>query len=282
MQTVEVQKPQRQKKKQPPRDFRKLVSTRRGTVLVAGASAFLAAAVLMVFLSQYTKSISGDDQPMTVLVARSLIEKGSSGSVIAEKSVFQTARVRKSELKDGAVSDPSNLRGKVAADDIYPGEQFVITDFTPTTGGVRDRLGGSDRAISLPLDNSHGMIGDVHSGDRVDVYVVLRASGAAGTGANRSLLKTLIQDALVLRAPPKAKAGGSGPTNTEQVVLRVDEAMAPKLAFASDNGKIWIVLRPKIGAKQSKPSIEYERTLLLDEKGPDAKSVVRALSQGAR
>src|ERR671919_784158 len=99
MQTA--QKPQRVRK-QPRPDLRKLISTRRGTVLVA----------------------------------KSLIEKGSSGTVIAEKTIFQTARVKKSELKNGAVADPSNLRGKVAADDIYPGEQFVIGDFAPTTGGV--------------------------------------------------------------------------------------------------------------------------------------------------
>jgi Flp pilus assembly protein CpaB len=276
MQTIEPPKPQRPRK-QPRRDLRKLVSTRRGTVLVAGVSAMLAAAVLMVFLSQYTKSLSGEDQPATVLVAKSLIEKGSSGTVIAEKSVFQTARVKKSELKNGAIADPSNLRGHVAADDIYPGEQLVIGDFAPTTGGVRDRVGGDERAISLPLDNAHGMIGDVQSGDHVDVYVVLRAGGTTATGTNHSILKTLIQDAVVLRAPPKPKAGTGGPTNTEQVVLRVTDPQAAKLAFAADNGKLWIVLRPKIGAEQGKPAVVDERTLLLDTS--DGRRLERALRQ---
>jgi Flp pilus assembly protein CpaB len=272
MQTV--QKPQRPRQ-QPRRDLKKLVSTRRGTVLVAGVSALLAAAVLMVFLNQYKNSLNGDDQPATVLVAKSLIEKGSSGTVIAEKTIFQTARIKKSELKNGAVADPSNLRGKVAADDIYPGEQLVIGDFAQATGGVRDRIGGDERAISLPLDAAHGMIGDVQSGDHVDVHVVFRAAGATGIGENRSLLKTLIQDTVVLRAPKKPKQGSTGPLNTQEVVLRATDSQAADLAFASDNGKIWIVLRPKIGSKQSKPSLVTEHKLLLDIKGAESKRLTR-------
>ena len=261
MQTIEAPQPPRQRKKSR-LDLANLISTRRGAALVAGVTAVLAALVLMVFLNQYRNSVNGDGKPVTVLVAKRLIEKGSSGTVIAEKSIFQTARIKKSELKDGAVADPSNLRGMVAVDDIYPGEQFVISDFAQATGGVRERITGNERAISLPLDNSHGMIGDVQTGDHVDVYVVLQASGSTASGENRSILKTLIQDAVVLRAPKKARAG-MGAANVDQVVLRATDAQAPKLAFASDNGKIWIVLRPKIGAEQGPPRFEYERSLLL-------------------
>jgi pilus assembly protein CpaB len=244
-------------------DLGKLVSTRRGAVVVAGVSALLAAVVLMVFLNQYRRSLNSEGAPATVLVARSLIEKGSSGTVIAQDSIFQIARVKKSELKNGAIADPANLRGMVATDDIYPGEQLLIGDFAHATGGVRERIAGDQRAISLPLDNAHGMIGDVQTGDHVDVYVVLRAAGTTGTGENRSLLKTLIQDTVVLRAPKGAKAGVGGPTSTDEVVLRATDAQAAKLAFASDNAKIWIVLRPKIGSAQGKPAVVDERTLLL-------------------
>jgi Flp pilus assembly protein CpaB len=281
MQTIEAPKPPRPKKTQRHLDIGKVVSTRRGAAMVAGISAVLAAVVLMVFLNQYRNSVNGDNAPATVLVAKQLIEKGSSGTVIAQKSIFQTARVKKSELKDGAVSDPSNLRGMVAADDIYPGEQFVIGDFARATGGVRDRIAGDERAISLPLDSSHGMIGDVQTGDHVDVYVVLSAAGATGSGENRSILKTLIQDTIVLRAPKKAKTGTAG-TNTDDVVLRATEEQAAKLAFASENGKLWIVLRAKVGSVQGKPPVVDVRTLLLDTNGSGTRQLRAALNGGAR
>src|SRR4051812_12994176 len=253
MPTLQAPKPSRSRK-QSRIDLTKLMSTRRGTAVVAGASALLAALVLMVFLAQYRRSVSGDGKPVTVLVAKSLIEKGSSGTVMAEKSIFQTAQVRKSELKNGAIADPALLRGKVAVDDIYPGEQLVVSDFAPATGGVHDRIQGDDRGISLPLDNSHGMIGDIQAGDHVDVYAVLGA-GPAASGASRSVLVTLMRDVVVLRAPKSAKAGSAaGPTQTEQVVVRAVGAQAAKLAWASDNAKIWLVLRPKLGADQTKPA----------------------------
>lgn len=263
MATAQIENKPPRPRKPPRRDFKKFVSTRRGSVLVALASALLAAAVLMVFLHQYRNSLHLGDQRVTVLVARNLIEKGSSGTVIAENQIFQTAQVRKSDLKNGAVSDPSNLKGKVAVDDIYPGQQLVIGDFAPSTGGVRDHLSGDERAISLPLDNAHGMVGDIQAGDHVDVFFQLGSSGV-GALQSRAVLMTLIRDLLVLRAPKAAKQGGvTGSTSTQQVVVRATDVQAAKLAFASDNGKIWLVLRPKVGATNTKPALVDQRALLL-------------------
>jgi Flp pilus assembly protein CpaB len=281
VQTIEAPKPPRPRPKQK-FDLRKLLSTRRGTAMVAGASAVLAAIVLMVFLNAYKRSLDTNGERVTVLVAKSLIEKGSSGTVIAENSIFQTARIKKGELKNGAIADPSNLRGMVASDDIYPGEQFLITDFAKATGGVRERISGNQRAISLPLDASHGMIGDVQTGDHVDVYVVLRAAAANTSGQNRSILRTLIQDTIVLRAPKKPKPGASGPMNTDQVVLRATDAQATKLAFAAENGKLWIILRPKLGSEQGPPQVMTEPILLSGKTVHVTPELRAALTRGSR
>ena len=47
------------------------------------------------------------------------------------------------------------------------------------------------------------------------------------------------------------------------VVLRVSDKDAPQLAFSSDNGKLWISLRPPAGAKQDPPSTVTLNRLLL-------------------
>jgi Flp pilus assembly protein CpaB len=281
VQTIEAPKSPRPRPKQK-FNLQKLLSTRRGTAMVAGASAVLAAIVLMVFLNAYKRSLDTSGERVTVLVAKSLIEKGSSGTVIAENSVFQTARIKKGELKNGAIADPSNLRGMVASDDIYPGEQLLISDFAKATGGVRERISGNQRAISLPLDAAHGMIGDVQTGDHVDVYVVLRAAASNTSGANRSILRTLIQDTIVLRAPKKPKPGASGPMNTDQVVLRATDAQATKLAFAAENGKLWIVLRAKLGSEQGPPQIVTEPNLLSGKTIPVTPELRAALTRGTR
>ena len=279
MQTLEAPKPQRPRKTTK-RDFAQLVSTRRGALLVAFVSAIFAAFLLMVFLNQYRRSLHSGDQGVTVLVAKSLIEKGSSGTVIAEKAIYQTARIKKDDVKNGAVADPAGLRGKVAVADIYPGQQLTVADFAPATGGIRDQLTGDQRAVSLPLDNAHGMIGDVQTGDHVDVYVVLRAAASNTSGVNRSVLRTLIQDTMVLRAPKKPKPGASGPMNTDQIILRATDSQATKLAFASENGKLWIVLRPKLGSEQGPPQIVTEPNLLTGKTIRVTPEIRAALTRG--
>jgi Flp pilus assembly protein CpaB len=272
MSTLQASKPPpKRKRKQSRIDLAKLMSTRRGTAMVAGACALLAALVLTVFLQQYRRSVNGADNTMTVLVAKNLIEKGSSGTIMAEKSIFQTARVRKDDLKNGAIADPANLRGKVAVNDIYPGAQLLVADFAPATGGVRDRIQGDNRGISLPLDAAHGMIGDVQAGDHVDVFALIGAgigSGGAGApGQARGVLVTLMRDLVVLRAPKAAKSGATTAGQTQQVVLRANDAQVAKLAWASDNAKIWLTLRPKIGAEQTKPPVIDSGAMLRDAVG---------------
>jgi Flp pilus assembly protein CpaB len=52
-------------------------------------------------------------------------------------------------------------------------------------------------------------------------------------------------------------------TGSTNVQLKVTEQQAANLAFASDNGKLWLALRPSAGAKTGPPSIVTVETLLL-------------------
>src|SRR4029453_2086520 len=137
MQTV--QKPPPPKRRPPRREMRKMLSTRGGTTLVAAVSAMLAAGVLLIFLNQYRESVNSADDVSTVLVAKNLIEKGSPGDVVAEDALFQTTRVRKDDLKDGGISDPSSLKGKIATTDVFPGEQLVAGEFVNATPSIINR-----------------------------------------------------------------------------------------------------------------------------------------------
>lgn len=257
MQTV--QKPAPPKRRSPRRDARKVLSTRGGTTAVALISALLAAGVLLVFLSQYRESVGVADDVSTVLVAKNLIEKGSPGDVVAEDALFQTTTVRKDDLKDGAISDPSSLKGKVATTDVFPGEQLVAEEFVAAAPGILNRLRGFDRAIAVPLDESHGMIGNIHGGDHVDVLAGIGLQqGASENG--RATLRVIMHDALVLKAPDKPAAGAAGgPGSTKPVILRVPDRKASEIAFAADIGKVWIVARPKVGAKESRvPTVDIQ------------------------
>lgn len=253
----------------------KILSTRGGTVAVSVLAALLAGAIFLVYLHRYRASVDDSSTPMTVLVAKSLIEKGTSGSIIGENDLFQSTTAPKSELKDGAITDPASLRGRVAVDDIYPGQQLTTADFAPIAGNaVATNLTGNERAISIPIDTAHGLIGHVQAGDHVDVVAGFNVQRIDRNGAPidqggqaRPVARILLQDVVVLSAPADSSSGSIGAGNANsQITLQVSDEQAAELAFASDNGKLWIMLRPKTGARSDRPSLVSLETLLLGVK----------------
>jgi Flp pilus assembly protein CpaB len=212
------------------------VQQSRGWTLGLGiAAAALAAILLIAYLVQYRSSVNSSTADTPVLVAKNLIPKGTSGTVIAEKQLFQGAQLPKNDLKVGAISDPAYLNGRVAVVDIFPGQQITTADLSAgLTDAIPTQLTGKQRAVAIPVGGARGLVGYVASGDRVDIYYETGSS-------NGTVLGLLAPNVLVMRA---AAADGS-PT-----ILRADAALAQTLALASDSGTLWFLLRPAGDAKE--------------------------------
>jgi flagella basal body P-ring formation protein FlgA len=67
----------------------------------------------------------------SVLVAKSLILRGTPGGVVHSRGLYRISHLAKSSVKTGAFVDPSMLTGKVAVVDIFPGQQLTADDFGP-------------------------------------------------------------------------------------------------------------------------------------------------------
>lgn len=241
----------------------KLLSTRGGTVALSGMAALLAAAILLGYLHRYRQSVNDSSRPMTVLVAADLIEKGTPGNIVGTEALFQTSSVPRDELKEGAIVDPASLKGRVAAEDIYPGQQLTVADFVVGDGeGVSTKVIEYERGMAVSLDAAHGMIGKVQSGDYVDVIAAFEGEGEDGRSS--AVARILVQDVFVIDAPEESKAAGigAGPTATKTVVLRLTDEEATQVALASEHGVVWIVVRPKTGDEQHHPTaVTIERML---------------------
>src|SRR5215216_299514 len=120
---------------------RKILSTRQGTLGFAAVAAALAIVVLLVFMQSYKRSLDQRADPVTVLVAKQQLPKGSSGDSIAGKGLFQATGLKREQVKEGAITDPSSLRGQVAARTIVPGQQLTIADFTKPDDPILSKLG---------------------------------------------------------------------------------------------------------------------------------------------
>ena len=228
---------------------RKILSTRRGTIGLAALAAVAALAVLLVFMNNYRQSVPGATSVKT-LVAGRVIEKGTPGDVVAGSNLFDVQSVREDQVVGGAFTDPGALHGQVATTDIYKGQQLTSADFAPGADPITSELDGTDRAISIPLDAAHGNIGNIHAGSRVDVLGGLNAEISGG--AARPILDVLARDVLVLAAPDKPASTGVGSSSTtNQVELRVRDVEASRIALASDQGKVWLTIRPPTIAKNT-------------------------------
>ena len=214
----------------------KLFTTRQGTLLLGVIAAIIAAIALIVYLHNYRNSVKGGSAPSPVLVAKSLIQKGTPGNVIGRTGLYVKTSLPKSDLKTGAYVDPSTLAGKVATRDIYPNQQLTSADFGPAgSTGITQQLSKGDRAVVIPLGSPQALAGQITAGSHVDVWVTLNTRTASA--------REVFQDMYVLGV-----SGGN-------VTLRATPQQAGTLIFAALNAKIWLVLRPTVGTVQSRPPV---------------------------
>ncbi len=232
----------------PPRSsLSSLLGTRRGAVVVAVVAGLSALAVLLVFMANYRSSVRDESASVLVLVAGRQLDSGTSGEVIAENGLYKEIEVRGDEAASGAFAGVDALRGKHTTTDIDANQQFTAADFAAGADPVTGKLEGTQRALSVPVDTAHGNIGQVKAGSRVEVLGSFDAEPLGGRSG--SLVTVLARDALVL-AVPKSE-GGIGSSQSEEVVLRLSDVEATRVAYASDQGNVWLAIRPPTLARDS-------------------------------
>jgi Flp pilus assembly protein CpaB len=244
----------------------KLISTRRGSLYIAVVAALIAGLAILIYLNRYRQNLQSGTTPVTVLIARQTIPKGTPGSVVAAKHLFTATTIRESQLRDGAFSDAASLTGRVATSQVFAGSQLTAGEFSTSSSALAATISDRQRIVSIPLDSAHGLSGDVEVGNHVDVYagfnvIPIRPDGTpANGGQSRPVLKLIIPNVPVVAIN---SGGASLASKTSNISLRVTDAQAAQLTFASDNGKVWLSLRPSVGARASRPQIVTIETLLL-------------------
>jgi Flp pilus assembly protein CpaB len=219
----------------------RLFATRKGAVAVGLAAAAVALVLLLVYVKQYRHNVSVTTQTAQVLVARNLIQKGTPGNVVGVKHLYELRTVPKDTVRLGALIDPASLRTGVALNDIYPGQQLVSTDFGIPSNVLDTQIGGSQRAISIPIDTSRTLNGQIEAGDHIDIYYSgTGEKNACGTSANVALM--------MQNVPVISLAAGNA-----EITLQVNPTEAARLAYATDSGKMWFTLRAKVGVPAQAP-----------------------------
>jgi Flp pilus assembly protein CpaB len=227
---------------------RKLLSTRRGTIIVAALAGLAAIGVLLVFMSNYRNSVSSGAADARVLVAGTTIDQGTSGDVIAQAQLFHPVQISGDDAVSGAITDPSQIAGQTATESISEGQQLSSASFAPGADPIAGKLTGTQRALTVPVGAAEGNIGQLEVGSRVDVLGGFDAQVSGGSA--RAGAAVLARDVLVLQVPEE-KSSGVGSTDEKRVTVRVTDSQASLIASAADAGHLWLTIRPPTLAQDS-------------------------------
>ncbi len=206
------------------------LSSRRNSVLVAVLSAVLAAALIFLFVTHYKKNTV--QQPLapaqvTVWVATQPILQGTPESEVAAQRYFKPTQIPMTNALPGAIADPSQVAGEIAASTIAAGQQVTAADFVK--GPVlAASLKGNERAVAFSFDSEHGLSTWLAAGDTVDVILVRKHSS-----------ELVDQNVTVLE------------NQQGLVVLKLTDKQALLLTYATTKGSLWLSLRPALKARNS-------------------------------
>jgi Flp pilus assembly protein CpaB len=239
-------------------------------LVLGGLAALVAGALLLIYVSQVRQDANGQSATVSVLVANKLIPQSSSGDVIASQKWYSVVSTPKDQVKDGAITDPASISGKVASHDIYPNQQLATSDFTDApTDAVTTKLTGNQRAISIPLDSAAGLTPFLQAGDHVDIMagfnvIPIGPNGAPLNGSSqaRPVEKVVAQDIKVLEVPSTSSSSTTS-GNSGNIVVQVTDQQAWDIAFAINNGTVFLAGTPQAGNVSSKPSLVTLETMLL-------------------
>lgn len=238
---------------------------KRFFVVLAGALVFgLLAAVTA---SRYLSSAQAYGKDLNrVVVAKVAIPVGTK--IIAEQ--VMAVQFSKESTPDGVFESVEKLVGRVAVVNIAPREPVTESRLAPegTAGGLSAVIPEGYRAMTVKVDDVVGISGFIMPGTLVDVVVVITPND---TSNQDPISKIVLQSIKVLAngqnidKPESEREANS----VKAVTLLVTPEQAEKLALASSEGKLQLVMRNSIdqGDEQT-PGVNKRGLLSGDRAAP--------------
>ena len=209
-------------------------------VVVAAILALLASAGTYKFLSEKSR-MAETSRLQTVGIVVALVDI-PLGSTINPNQVGISAWPKETYPKD-AFANAKSTEGRMALRDFVRGEPIVESKLVPAAGagsGILSlKVPAKMRAFSVKVNEVVGVGGFIIPGSRVDVVVTI----SAGQRQQEQISKIVLENILVLAAGQVIEQKESKPVTVNTVTLAVTPEDSEKLALASNDGKIQLVLR---------------------------------------
>ena len=236
---------------------------KRFVFVTIGALAFglLAAISVSRYLAgaqAYTKNLSD------IVVAKVDIPLGTK--IVAEQ--LSVVQFPKGSTPDGTFDSVDKLVGRVAVASFAAREPITDSRLAPegTAGGLTAVIPEGYRSMTVKVDDVVGVSGFIMPGALVDVVVVIEPNDA--TSSQGPISKIVLQNIKVLAngqnidQPKNEREANS----VKAVTLQVTPDQAEKLALASSEGKLQLVMRNSIDQGDEQTLGVNKHTLLTGER----------------
>src|SRR5574340_435156 len=142
----------------------------------------------------------------------------------------------------GAFATVDSVVGRVTRVPVFKGEPIVPGRLAPSgTGpGLEVKITPGKRAMAIRINDVAGISGLIQPNSRVDVMVTMRN----GPGEKQEISKLFMENMRVLSVGTQVQRGPDGkPINATTATLEVTPEEAERLAAATNQGSIQLVLR---------------------------------------
>ena len=173
----------------------------------------------------------------TVLVAAADIEIGAE---IAEDLVTEQLWPSK-VVPQGSFSHFEQLRGRVTRKEILMGDPIIERKLAPSGSikGLSSRIPIGKVAMTVGVNVVSGVSGFILPGCKVDVIVTTSTSYSKESAKT----KIILQNVEVIAVDQETQRETDSPLSVQAVTLLVSPVEAEKLALASSEGKLQLILR---------------------------------------
>ncbi len=233
---------------------------RNWRVLTAVAAVVLAAAASVLaytYLTQADARAQDKTELVPALVAKNVIPKGTPGKTAVDEGLFETKKVPRDAVPDSVLTSDDGLNGLVASSQIAKG-QFVVRDsfVAPSqVDGFSTTVKDGKQAMSLSVDDTHGVAGFIQPNDSINMLVTLDIA-PDGAAPGQAKVTAFVIPGLRVLAVGTTTASSEAKTNTTDttaaatqqqkglITVEVTPRQAEQIAQAMNVGTISLTLNP--------------------------------------
>ena len=242
---------------------------RNKRLLFVLASAVVFGLVAAVSVSRYLSDAQANTRNMnSVVVAKVEIPLGTK----IEAEQLSTVQFPSNAIPDGTFASPDKVVGRVSVVNVAPREPVTDFKLAPegSAGGLSAVIPEGYRAMTVKVDDVIGVAGFLQPGTMVDVLTVIEPAGNSSN--NNPVSKIVLQNVKVLASGQnldKPKDQREADT-VKAVTLQVTPEQAEKLALASTEGKLRLVLRNMVDQDDEQTPGADKKSLLSGERAAPA------------